>query len=293
VYFLISGEWHAEIRARGKNSADAVFAEMIAIGDAFEAAEPHGRMIGIHPMTAHGSVREFKQARWMGFADYQQNYHNLHGRALLSRFLDGPVVNSEYGYLFRDQNGDGRPDKQNSYSTEDMRFSSWDLVMAGAYFVTGFGTTYFAGYRDPGNFDVDAAKNNEWESQIGLIKKFFESIDFTALTPADELLSSGVPRGGDRQSRETLPDGRPLNILRPPAATYWALSDFSNTYVVYLRGLSEPVNLYLGARPGKFTMRWFNPRTGEYTETKSQDIGSEYSMRPPDTSDWVVLLQRK
>jgi hypothetical protein len=77
--------------------------------------------------------REFNEARWMDFGDYQQNYADLHTRALESRRLGKPVVNSEYGYLLRDQNGDAVPDKDNSTSLESMRFATWDIVMAGAY----------------------------------------------------------------------------------------------------------------------------------------------------------------
>ena len=64
-------------------------------------------MIAIHPMTSHGSVREFVgAAEWMTFGDYQQNYRNLHVRILESRPTNLPVVNSEYGYYLRDQSGE-------------------------------------------------------------------------------------------------------------------------------------------------------------------------------------------
>jgi hypothetical protein len=73
VYFLVSGKWHAEIRTRVGADPEAVFREFVEIGAALDEAEPHGRMIGIHPMTGHGSVREFRVAPWMSFGDYQQN----------------------------------------------------------------------------------------------------------------------------------------------------------------------------------------------------------------------------
>ena len=85
--------------ARGPSTDDAVRKEFIEIGDALAAADPHGRMVAIHPMTAQGSVREYNAAKWMSFGDYQQNYRDLHGRVLESLKLDKPVVNSEYGYL--------------------------------------------------------------------------------------------------------------------------------------------------------------------------------------------------
>jgi hypothetical protein len=224
----------------------------------------------------------------MSFGDYQQNYHQLHGRALVSRYLDGPVVNSEYGYLLRDQNGDGIPDKDNSYTTDDMRYSSWDIAMAGAYIVTGFGNTYFAGHRDPGPFDVDAKKNDEWELQAGLMRRFFESFDYTKVTPADDLLTSAVERGKDRQWRE---EGSTRTGVRPPSATYWALADAGHTYVVYMRGMTEPVNLNLGARPGTFKLRWFNPRSGGFSEAQTVAMRENNPLKAPDAQDWVALVE--
>lgn len=138
VYFIVSGEWHGEVRTRPAPEAD-VKREFIEIGQALARADAHGRMIAIHPMTGHGSVREFNDASWMSFGDYQQNYRDLHERVLESRTIAKPVVNAEYGYFLRDQNGDGVPDKDNSTSLESMRHATWDIVMAGGYVVTGFG----------------------------------------------------------------------------------------------------------------------------------------------------------
>jgi hypothetical protein len=284
VFFLVSGEWHGELRTRDNAVPDEVFREFVEIGDAVDASDPHGRMIGIHPMSAHGSVREFAAARWMSFADYQQNYNDLHARALLSRGLRGPVVNSEYGYFLRDSNGDGVPDKDNSYTLEDMRFATWDLAMAGAYAVTGFGTTYFGGHRDPGPFDVDAPKNDDWERQYVYVRKFFESLPWTTLIPADELLRSPATRQGDRRWKE----GRGA---QPPGLTYWALANPGELYVAYVRGTTEPVHLSLGARPRKFKVRRFDPRSGEFTDMGVTAVGDRYSFSAPDTQDWLVVLE--
>jgi hypothetical protein len=283
VYFIVSGEWHAEIRTRGNAVENDIFQEFLDIGDALAAADPHDRMVTIHPMTAAGSVREFAGAQWMSFADYQQNYRDLHARVLLSRRLRGPVVNSEYGYLFRDVDGDGVPDKSNSHSTEDMRFSSWDIVMAGGYLVNGFGTTYFAGHRDPGPFNVDAPKNDEWEAQIGHIRKFFESIEWWRFIPADELVRSEAARTGDRTA------ARPPD-LRPPQTTYWAMAAPGEAYIVYVRGTRAPVELDMAARARVYSVRQFNPRTGVFTAMADTPVTNSYTFTPPDAGDWVALL---
>lgn len=173
VYFLVSGEWHAEYSAHEKETTEAKERERFErLGRVLDEADPHGRMIGIHPMGGGGSVREFHETGWMTFGDYQQNYDDLHARALQSRKNPGPVVNSEYGYHLRDQNGDGTPDKDNSTSTDAMRHATLDVLMAGGYVVTGFGGTYFGGHRDPGPFDVDAPRHDDWEEQIGHAKEF-------------------------------------------------------------------------------------------------------------------------
>ncbi|MCC6859042.1 MAG: DUF4038 domain-containing protein [Bryobacterales bacterium] len=286
VYFLVSGEWHAEIRTRPGVTEDEVFREFVAIGEALAAADPHDRMAGIHPMSGHGSVREFHSAPWMSFADYQQNYHDLHVRALLSRHLRGPVVNSEYGYLLRDADGDGRPDKDNSYTTEDMRFASWDIAMAGAYLVTGFGTTYFAGHRDPGPFDVDTARNDEWEAQAGHLRRFFGALAWWKLVPADALLSAKEPRGADRPFER---GGKPVGV-RPPDTAYWALAAPGETYVVYVRGIRAPVTLETGARRLTYRVRRFDPRSGAFHPLPGVQAGS-FRFAPPDGRDWVVLLE--
>ncbi len=289
VYFLVSGEWHGELRTREGAAEDEVFREFVSIGESLAASDPHRRMIGIHPMSRHGSVREFAAASWMSFADYQQNYRDLHARVLASRFPRGPVVNSEYGYLLRDQDGDGTPDKDNSFTTEDMRFASWDIVLAGGYLVTGFGTTYFAGHRDPGPFDVDAAKNDDWEAQCGYIRRFFAGISWWALNPADAMLTSREPREGDRTL--VIEGARRVTIVRPPARTYWMLADAGETYVVYARGLRNSIRVDFAARARRYRARLLDPRTGEFTALGEIGPIAEHAWQPPDEQDWVLLLE--
>jgi len=280
VYFLVSGEWHGEVRTR-PSTDDAVRQEFIEIGDALAEADPHERMIAIHPMTAQGSVREFNTAKWMSFGDYQQNYRDLHGRVLESRATNKPVVNSEYGYFLRDQTGDGVPDKDNSTSADAMRHATWDIVMAGGYVVTGFGTTYFGGNRDPGPFDLDAKKNDVWEAQLGHLRRVFLPVQWWKLQPHDELLACETPRGKE---------GKEFNQTVPPATTYWCLADPGQQYLVYARGLSAAVALKLDPQAGMLSAMQFNLRTGERKDLGEVSSKDRFEFRPPDEQDWIVLL---
>jgi hypothetical protein len=282
TYFLVAGEWHAEIRTR-PSTAEAVKQEFIEIGNTLHDADPHYRMIGIHPMTSHGSVREFVGTRWMAFGDYQQNYQDLHGRMLESRAAKLPVVNSEYGYFLRDQSGDGIPDKDNSTSLAAMRHATWDIVMAGGYAVTGFGTTYFGGNRDPGPFDLNAAKNDVWEEQFGQVKSIFSGLQWWKLEPHDELLSCDTPRGSE---------GKEFNHTVPPASTYWCLAESGKKYLAYFRGLDKPLTLRLQPDTSEWMAIRIDPRTGERTEVEGT-VGSQFEFHPPDKQDWLILLTAK
>jgi Protein of unknown function (DUF4038)/Domain of unknown function (DUF5060) len=280
VYFIVSGEWHGEVRTR-PSTDDAVRQEFIEIGDALAGADPHARMVAIHPMTAQGSVREFNAAKWMSFGDYQQNYRDLHGRVLESLKLNKPVVNSEYGYFLRDQSGDGVPDKDNSTSAAAMRHATWDIVMAGGYVVTGFGTTYFGGNRDPGPFDLDAKKNDVWEAQLGHLRRVFLPTQWWKLKSHDELVLCQTPRGSE---------GKEFNQTVPPQATYWCLADPGRQYIVYARGLKAPITLTIDSSGGPLSAMQFDPRSGERKDLGAVTGKDRFEFRPPDDQDWIVLL---
>ena len=284
VYFLVAGEWDGEIRTR-QSSNEKVKAEFVAIGDALTEADPQRRMIGIHPLGKDGSVREFNDAKWMSFADYQQNYTKLHERVLQSRRFDKPVVNSEYGYHLRDNNADGKPDKSNSASANAMRHASWDIVMAGGYFVTGFGTTYFGGYRDPGPFNINAKQNDDWEAQVALVKQFFNKIEWWRLTPKDDWLTCKTSRGNDTKE---------LGMLAPPATTYWMLAEPKKQYIVYARGITKIITIDLDKNAeGDYKVELFNPRSGAVKSISDKlHLNNKYEWTPPDDQDWVLRLSQ-
>ncbi len=289
VYFLVSGEWHAEINKTPGETAESIKQQFIAIGNALHKSDPHGRMIGIHPMTAHGSVREFVGAEWMSFGDYQQNYRDLHARILESRGASLPVVNSEYGYFLRDRDGDGLVDKSNSFDLESIRHASWDIAMAGGYLVTGFGTTYFGGNRDPGPFDLHAKKNDPWEKEIQHLRSFFANLEWWKLEPHDELIKGPFERDGDGAKRAE-GKGPKVSVIAPPKRTYWLLADPGKTYVAYVRGGEGPWEIALGdSGAGEWEVRLFDLRSGEYWKLTAGCAQEHFRFSTPDTEDRVVM----
>jgi hypothetical protein len=295
VYFMVSGEWNGNSKSVGGNAEETLRKEFINIGDALKAADAHQRMIGIHPMAGKGLTREFNQVDWMSFADYQQSYWNLHGRILESRLGEGPVVNSEYGYFLRDRDDDGVADKHNSYTVDDMRHATWDIVMAGGYPITGFGSTYMGGYRHKGPFNVDDPRNRIWEEQYLLIKNFLSGLEWWKLEPHDEWLHSTVPLPEKKFKRtpKELTEDKKRDRVQPMERAYWLLAEPGKHYIAYLRGIHEKISISLNnTTSSPYNITLFNPRTGEAQLQKKGITSNTYDWIPPDSSDWVLCLSK-
>lgn len=256
VGFSVAGEWD--------EFGDRVMHEEIAL--AVQEADPHARPMTIHP-GAVGSVAEFANEPWMTFGDYQQAYNRLHDRILEARVHEKPVINSEYAYYLRDQNEDGEVDKPNSSTLEEIRHASWDIVMAGGYFITGWGSTYFGGGRNPGPFAPADPRNVGWEENAQHIYQFFIALDWWRLDPHPELLVG--------------------------SGTNYLLADTGRQYVVYTRDTSDRITLTLESENQTYTVKQFDPRTGTYTTLADHEDGTVVRLEPPDRQDWVFLLERK
>ena len=256
VSFIVAGEYNETLN-------ESIYR---GLGETLAASDPHDRAIAVHP---DGSAEAFANDPWATFGDYQQQYTNLHDSILGVRDNNKPVVNSEYAYYLRDSNGDGRVDKPNSATLEDIRHASWDIVMAGGYFVTGWGTTYLGGKRDPGPFNTDDPRNDVWEEDVQYVREFFTSREWWELEPADNLISGS---GG----------------------TQYALAEPGEHYVAYSRGSTDTRTLSLGDVPSAtYRVQRFDPRTGTYTELADYTGNGSVTLTPPDGQDWIFVVSRR
>jgi hypothetical protein len=257
VAFNVAGEWN---EYASKQMYQNIAEEIVK-------HDPHNRLIAIHPGELSYTVEEFAQEDWMSFADYQQNYRRLHQRIIDARDHDKPVVNSEYAYYLRDSNSDGKVDKPNSATLEEIRYATWDIAMAGGYFVTGWGNTYFGGTRDPGTFDVEAPQNDDWEAEVQHVAKLFNDLEWWKLKPEDELLEGS----GD----------------------YYLLAEAGQQYVAYVRNTTQPLLLDLGETAQvSYQVRLYNPRSGGYRELSDIQQENTFTLTPPDRQDWVFVITR-
>jgi hypothetical protein len=282
VFFIIAGEW-----AMTKEDA-AAHRLYEAIGAEVQKQDPHDRMRAVHT-NGRGPehLKPFAGEAWNDFGDYMQTYDDLHGSILACRDQNKPVVNAEYAY-YRREAEDGTVNKANSASVEVTRAATWDIVMAGGYFVTGFGSTYFGGNRTRGPFDVDAPKDDDWEREVQHIRAFFTAREWWKLEPQDALITAPVPRGAD----ENVAGDR---SGRPPRVAYWALAEPGKQYVAYVRGHRGACTLSLGDAPraAAYTVRRFDPRTGEYTPLPDHAGAGPIALQAPDDRDWVFEARAK
>ncbi|VXD22847.1 exported hypothetical protein [Planktothrix serta PCC 8927] len=257
VAFTVAGEWN---EYGDKSMYENIAQEMVKF-------DPHQRLIGIHPGERSYTVAEFAKEDWMSFADYQQNYTKLHERILEKLKYNKPVINSEYAYYLRDQNEDGKVDKPNSATLDEIRHGSWDIVMAGGYFVTGWGTTYFGGIRDPGGFNVNDPKNDDWEVQVQQIPKLFKSLDWWKFKPLEKRIKG--------------------------EGTHYLLANENQQYIVYVRDTKKPLSLALESETTvSYSIQIYNPRLGKFSDLPNFTGTNSITLQPPTQEDWVFVLKK-
>jgi hypothetical protein len=281
VYFVVSGEWQKLLSA----SAYDVLGQKLADTD------PHDRLVTIHNWQETPS--SFGQENWAGFGEYRQVYSRLHENLLNIRaaYPDKPAVASEYAYFLRDQSHNGHPDKPNSGTIDDIRHATWDIAMAGAYFVTGFGSTYYGGMRHPTPFNGDI-RDVAWEAQVQHVMELFANVPWWNLKPADELISAATALGTPiaRSAADVL--ANPTRPLHQSERTFWALADVGRTYVGYFRGIDGAISLDLGdALPTSLRLQLFNPRSGEFQDLDFTTVDGVIIIASPDSQDWVVVAE--
>ena len=158
-----------------------------------------------------------------------------------------------------------KPDADDPAHDEIRQRVLWDNLLAG-----GAGVEYYFGYKFAHN-DLNCedwrSRANMWKQTAIALKFFHEHLPFTEMHHADELTGS---------------------------ADAWCLAKPGEIYAVYLPG-GRATSLKLPA--GKYSISWFNPRTGGKLKAagdfafsgpaKTVDLPA-----PPDKKDWVAVVKK-
>jgi len=178
-----------------------------------------------------------------------------------------PPASPDYSQVLymRDANGDGKVDKANSSSLDQIRHATYDIAMAGGYFVTGFRSTCWGGYRNPPDgFILDDPIDDPWEEQVRQVHDLFTSLEWWKLEPSDHLLTT-------------------------TATGCYCLAEPGRQYVVYVRGARKmSVTLEAG---GTYQLERFDPRSGRRAK-QGVLSGGEQEIETPDTGDHLFVLFR-
>jgi len=85
-----------------------------------------------------------------------------------------------------------------------------------------------------------------------------------------------------------------LSMLPLPdlASSTYCLANRGSEYLVYLPDGNEVV-VNLEDAPGSFQAEWFNPNTGEFTQSGSIEGGGKVSLKSPYEGIGVMLYLRK
>ncbi|MCK4966663.1 DUF4038 domain-containing protein [bacterium] len=154
-----------------------------------------------------------------------------------------------------------------------VRFGGWSSILSGAAGHTyGAGGVWFAQVQEkpasPFSYDIDwyhKALDYPGGTGIGIMSRFFQSIEWWELEPHQDLIS----------------DTNNIFCSAVPG----------EKYVIYLRnGGSVTVNLTASSKGDMFNYRWFNPRTGLYHSSGDIPGGGEKGFTAPDGNEWVLYL---
>ena len=169
-----------------------------------------------------------------------------------------PQINEEYGYedLWEKTSGQRR--------AETRRRCAWEIALAGCYQTTGESARTGTGVApDTGGGWVNGRGDDSMTmlADYRRLVDFFTAFDWWTCQPRNDLIEEQLP----------------------------CLAAESVRYIVYLpTGGRATIKL----SEGKYRARWFNPRTGDFTEAGAATAPSWTSPDTLDGEDWVLLLER-
>jgi hypothetical protein len=171
------------------------------------------------------------------------------------------------------------------------RVQAWDFLIAGGAHYNNLDYSFTAGSEDgsyayPGTQPGGGSKT--LRQQLGALLRFFAGLDFTSMSPKDDLIAGGIPEQASARA------------LAHKAGTQFAvylhharvLADHQPRYVVNTRRRSSQLQLRLPA--GAWSARWWNPQTGKIDKSEEfSHAGGERTIGSPEYAMDVALELRR
>ncbi|HXH86570.1 MAG TPA: DUF4038 domain-containing protein [Nitrospira sp.] len=236
-----------------------------ATGTFIYKLDPNHHLATSHPTD---NRHQDRSSSWFGMTSYQQWKRPLHEWMLDQRRQQAstgriiPQVNEEYGY--EDHYPGWTPYKAPAASADGNRRVAWEIAMAGGYQTTGETAKRGTGVDpDTGGGWVNGRGDDTMTMLKGYahMVHFFTGFEWWKTDPHDELVSNGS----------------------------FCLAEPGQIYVIYM---PHGGNVTARLEPGRYQVKWFNPRNGEYIPSPLAEGSSWTSTAAPDGRDWVILLTR-
>ncbi len=267
------GPYYGEHAERWKRIGRAVFADR------------HDRIVTMHPGGRTWPYDDLGAEDWVDFWGYQSS----HGRGeptqkwltqgppaqAWKRPDHKPIINLEPNYEAH-PNGTGHP-----FTDWDVRQACyWSLLIAPTAGVT-YGHNWIWPWREtrsPVDGHEYIGEVGPWREavdapaaqQLRHMRAFFDGIEWWRLNPAGELLAAQPgAEDVDRFIAAGASDDRSLIVAFTP--------------------YPQPIQFKTDVLPAGARARWFNPRTGQWTDAQAEG-GATF--RPPADGDWLLLIQK-
>jgi len=276
------GDYHAERSERWKRIGNALFGQR------------HDRLVTMHPRGQQWVGDEFRHETWFDFIGYQSGHgdspDNLRWLVMGPPARDWrtepilPIVSLEPNY----ETHPAYQSKKRFTDFEVRRAAYWSLLIAPPAGVSFGHNSIWVWAEEPEVSEGHASIGIVAPWQEGLdtpgvrsmtmLRRFFDSLPWWQLRPAPELLvdqpGEGEPHRFVATARKE--DGQ-LAVVYLPQGSVLSLS----------KGGDIPLCLESLKRPS--IARWFNPRTGEWTNAGSVEEAT-CTFTAPDSSDWVLCI---
>lgn len=248
-----------------------------------------GQLATTHPTGMNFPWKGWEDEKWLTVLGYQSGHGDdantlkwIHSGtpAEFGRRKDPfrPVINLEPPY--EGHNGYQSRKPHSDYSVR--RAVYWSLLNGPVAGVTYGGHGVWSWHAKPGEEPTDHAGTGPakaWKdaldlpgaTQMGHVRKFFEALPWTELRPGWQFV--GQATGKDD----------------PAKFVACAYSDKSNTFVYYFpAGARADVLRHVRGIEG--SVRWFNPRTGEWGRP-DKGVPGRGLLEPPDDEDWLLVVR--
>ncbi len=264
------GEENGPVHWSPKGQSDA---DRKAMASYIKKIDPYKNFVALHTHSIQQEQKQYLDPL-LGFKDLDgpsmQIHHPNEVHEVTKYWISRSRKSKKQWVVCQDEIGPAdtgaKPDKDDPEHNEIRSKVLWANLMA-----EGAGVEWYFGYKYAHN-DLNCedwrSRDKLWEQTKHAIDFFQEYLPFHQMEAADDLTDT--------------PDD-------------YVFVQNGNIYAIYLPEVTE-TNLNLYGNTKKFTVQWYNPRTGKNLKTgtiKTLEGGKTVSIgQPPETKgDWVALIK--